>query len=64
MLMRNVNAALEDRSISMGLTNNVRDGDDDPLMTSIEIDALWVVLDSLSVHADMIVYGSICAHHY
>ena len=62
--MRNVNAALDDRSISMGPTCVVRDGDDDPLMTSIEIDALWVVLDSLSAHADMIVYGSICAHHY
>ena len=41
--MRNVTAALEDRSISMGPINVVRDGDDDPLMTSIEIDALWVV---------------------
>ena len=59
-----MNAALEDRSISMGPTNVVRDGEDDPLMTSIEIDALRVVLDSLSAHADMIVYGSICAHHY
>ena len=41
--MRNVNAALEDRSISMGPTGVVRDGEDDLLMTSIEIDALWVV---------------------
>ena len=55
--MRNVNAALEDRSISMSPTNVVRDSDDDPLMTSIKIDTLWVVLDSLSAHADMIVYG-------
>ena len=33
----------------------MRDGDDDQLMTSIKIDALWVVLDSLSAHTDMIV---------
>ena len=62
--MRNVNAALENRSISMGPTGVMRDGDDDQLMTSIETDALWVVLDSLSAHTDMIVYGSICTHHY
>ena len=48
----------------MGPTGVMRDGDDDQLMTSIKIDALWVVLDSLSAHTDMIVYGSICAHHY
>ena len=62
--MRNVTAALEDRSISIGPTGVVRDGEDDPLMTSIKIDALWVVLDSLSAHADMIVQGSMCAQHY
>lgn len=38
----------------MGPTGVMRDGDDDQLMTSIKIDALWVVLDSLSAHTDMI----------
>ena len=38
----------------MGPTGVMRDDDDDQLMTSIKIDALWVVLDSLSAHTDMI----------